>query len=77
MDYSLRKKFPCLQFEIYEESFFKMFGRQVYPLSERINPVKINSKAKWKYMTLVGVPGHLQTDDMNFDELTEAIIKCA
>jgi|SRR5688572_21472746 len=43
-DYNLRKKFPCLDFEIYEDNFFKLFGRQIYPLSDRIKPLTIDRK---------------------------------
>lgn len=71
-DYNLRKKLPCLDFEIYEENFFKLFGRQVYPLSSRITPVAIDKKAKWKYMSK-NAPGHLQIDNMSFDKVLERI----
>jgi hypothetical protein len=76
-DYNLRKKFPCLDFEIYEENFFKLFGRQVYPLSERIKPLTIDKKSKWNYMRKIGAPGHLQTDNTNFDRLIEEYNNCA
>jgi len=76
-DYNLRKKFPCLDFEIYEENFFKIFGRQVYPLSERIKPLIIDKKTKWNYMRKIGAPGHLQTDSKNFDRLMEEYNNCA
>jgi hypothetical protein len=76
-DYNLQKKFPCLRFEIYEEPFFKLLGRQTYPLSDRIEPVKIDRKAKWNYMRRIGAPGHLQTDDGNFDKLVEDYNNCA
>ncbi|SDG23006.1 hypothetical protein [Chitinophaga filiformis] len=39
-DYSMQKQFPCLKFEIYEESFVKLLGRQISPLSNRIDPTK-------------------------------------
>jgi hypothetical protein len=75
-DYNLRKKFPCLDFEIYEESFFKLLGRQVYPLSGRIKPLAIDKKAKWNYMKKIGAPGQLQTDSTNFDKIIEAYNNC-
>lgn len=75
-DYNLRKTFPCLQFEIYEESFSKLFGRQVYPLSERISPLVIHKTAKWNYMKKNGVPGHLETENKNLDELIAAFNNC-
>jgi hypothetical protein len=70
-DNALRKKFPCLQFEIYEDQFAKLIGRLVYPLSERIAPVLIDKKAKWKYMGKVGGPGHLQTQMISLDKVVE------
>ena len=76
-DYNLRKKFPCLDFEIYEDNFFKLFGRQIYPLSDRIKPLTIDRKAKWNYMSKVGAPGHLQIDNTNFDKLVEEYNNCA
>ena len=51
-EYNLNKKFPCSDFEIYEESFFKLIGRQIYPLSEKIQLVKIDKKAKWNFMKI-------------------------
>jgi hypothetical protein len=53
-DYNFRKKFPCLHFEIYENRFFKMTGRLIYPRSERIQPVIISKEAKWKYIGIKG-----------------------
>lgn len=70
-DYNLRKKFPCLDFEVYEDNFFKLFGRQVYPLSNRIKPLIIDKKAKWNYMNKIGGPGHLLTDNISFEKLVE------
>ncbi len=76
-DYTLRKKFPCLDFEIYDDNFFKLFGRQIYPLSDPIKPLTIDRKAKWNYMSKVGTPGHLQIDNTNFDKLVEEYNNCA
>ena len=76
-DYNLRKKFPCLDFEIYEDNFFKLFGRQVYPLSDRIKPLTIDKKAKWNYMSKVGAAGHLETENVSFDKLIEDYNNCA
>ena len=52
-EYNLSKKFPCLQFEIYENSFYELTGRQIYPLSEKIKPFAIIQKNKqnWAYIT--------------------------
>jgi hypothetical protein len=76
-DYSMPKKFPCLSFELYEESFYKLLGRQVYPLSDRIDALIIDKKAKWNYMKMFGAPGHLQTDNTNFNKLIEDYNNCA
>jgi len=76
-DYNLRKRFPCLDFEIYDDNFFKLFGRQIYPLSDRIKPLIIDRKAKWKYMSKFGTPGQLQIANMNFDKLVEEFNNCA
>jgi hypothetical protein len=68
-EYNLKKKFPCLTFEIYEDKFFKIVGRQIYPLSEK--------KAKWNYMKKYGVWEHLDTENIDFDELIEKYNNCA
>lgn len=70
-DHSFQKRFPCLQFEIYEDSFYKLSGRQINPLSERIHPLSINSKAKWNYMTEIGAPEHLETINTNLDQIID------
>ncbi|MCC6372171.1 MAG: hypothetical protein IT236_14300 [Bacteroidia bacterium] len=74
--YTMNKKFPCLNFEVYEENFFKLFGRQIYTLSERINPIKIDKKAKWNYMKKFGAPDLLTIETKNFDELIEEYNNC-
>ena len=76
-EYKLNKKFPCLEFEIYEDLFFKLVGRQIYPLSEKIQPVKIDKKAKWNFMKKYGASGHLQIEKINFDELIQRYNNCA
>ena len=76
-DYNISKKFPCLDFEIYENNFSKLFGRQIYPLSDRIKPFTIDKKAKWNYMRKVGAPGHLETDNITFDKLVADYNNCA
>lgn len=76
-EYNLNKKFPCLDFEIYEDSFFKLIGRQIYPLNEKVMPLKIDKKAKWNFMKQYGSFGHLETETINFDELLEKFNNCA
>jgi hypothetical protein len=75
-DYNLRKKFPCLDFEIYEEKFFKVTGRQVYPLSAPVKAMVIDKKSKWNYMRKIGAPGHLETQIINFDDLMADYNSC-
>jgi len=77
IEYNLYKKFPCLEFEIYEDDFFKLIGRQVYQLSEQFQPVKIAKKAKWNYMKQYGASTHLEIQNINFEELLEKYKNCA
>jgi hypothetical protein len=72
-DYSLAKKFPCLEFEIYQESFAKLLGRRVQTLSRRVEGLSIDKKAKWNYLTEAGGPGDLTIEAINFDELVQKI----
>lgn len=74
-DYTLQKKFPCLDFELYERKYTK-FGRMIYPLSERITPLPIDKKAKWGYMKKVGSPGHLEVIKADFDQFISEINSC-
>lgn len=76
-DCNLKKKFPCLDFEIYEENFCKLLGRQVYPKSEPIDPITIDKQAKWNYMKKVGAPEHLSKENVNFDKLVADVNNCA
>jgi hypothetical protein len=68
-DYNLRKRFPCLDFEIYEERFAKLVGRQVYATGKPLSGVMIDKKAKWNYLRKVNWPANLTTLDVNFDQL--------
>jgi hypothetical protein len=76
-EYNLNKKFPCSDFEIYEDKFFKLTGRQIYPLSDKIQPIRIDKKAKWNYMKQYGTMEHLYIESINFDELLEKYKACA
>ena len=75
-EYNLNKTFPCLDFELYEESFFKLLGRRLNPLSEKIKPALIDRKAKWNYMKKYGAPGELETVEMGFEELVGKYNSC-
>jgi hypothetical protein len=76
-EYNLNKKFPCSDFEIYNEDFFKLLGRQVYPLGDKIQALKIDKKTKWNYMKKNGAAGHLEIEKISFDELLEKYNNCA
>ena len=73
IEYNLYKKFPCLNFEIYEDNFFKLTGRQIHPLSDKIQPIKVDMKAVSNYSGQYGGLGHLETENINFDKLLEKI----
>ena len=64
---------PCLAFEIYNEKFYKLIGRQVNPLSEKIKPIVIDAKSKWAYLKKVGGPDHLSIEKRDFDKLVDQI----
>jgi len=77
-----RGKFPCLQFEIYDKNFFELTGNQIYPFGEEIEPVMIDSKKTWRYMSendtsdqFLEVPEFLDFDieNINFDEVIKKI----
>ena len=73
IEYNLYKKFPCLDFEIYEDAFFKLTGRQIHPLSDKIQPIKVDMKAVWNYSEQYGGLGHLEIENIGFDKLLEKI----
>lgn len=75
-DYNLNKVLPCMEFELYEESFIRLSGRQLNPLSEKIKPILIDRKAKWKYLSAYWAPGQLETMETDFDELIKKINAC-
>ncbi|MBS0029979.1 hypothetical protein ACTJJ0_21070 [Chitinophaga sp. 22321] len=70
-DYRLKKRFPCLHFEIYKDDFASLTGRPVNALSERIVPAVIDAGAKWNYLKKHGGPVHMTTEQINFEELLE------
>lgn len=72
-DYNLKKNFPCLEFEIYNEDLHNLIGRQINPLSEKIKPITVDAKTKWAYLKKVGSPGHLTIEKQGFEELLEQI----
>jgi len=71
--YNLETEFPCRQFEIYRGDFSAIFEKEIYPLSDHFEPTIIDKEAKWKYMNNEAVPGHLQIDNISFDELIDKI----
>ncbi len=76
-EYNLKNKFPCLNFEIYDDQFFNLIGRQVYTLSDKIQPVNIDKKAKRNFFKQYGAPRHLETEKINFDNLLDKYNNCA
>ena len=70
---NLKKSFPCFEFEVYSEVFFQLIGRVINPLSEKITPIIIDSKAKWNYFKKAGAPEHLTVERKNFQKLIEKI----
>ena len=76
-EYKLNRNFPCLKFEIYGNDFFKITGKQINPLSEKISPIKIDRKAKWNFMKQYGIYGHLEIEKSNFEKLILKYKNCA
>lgn len=75
--YNLKKKFPCLDFDIYGEEFSMLTGRQIYPLSGKVEPLQISSRAKWNFMKEHEIAGHLEIEKVSFDALLEKYTSCA
>ncbi|TXD80774.1 hypothetical protein ESY86_20050 [Subsaximicrobium wynnwilliamsii] len=76
-EYKLNRNFPSLKFEIYGIDFFKITGKQINPLSEKILPLKIDRKAKWNFMKQYGIYGHLEIEKSNFEKLILKYKNCA
>lgn len=75
--YNLKKKFPCLDFDIYGEEFSMLTGRQIYPLSGKVEPLQISSRAKWNFMKEHEIAKHLEIEKVSFDALLEKYTSCA
>ncbi|MDQ2657158.1 MAG: hypothetical protein M3Y60_07025, partial [Bacteroidota bacterium] len=75
-EYNLHKNFPCLEFEIYEDEFYKVIGRQINPLSEKIKPVIIPEESKWNYLGKTD-PQHMEVERKNFDKLVDKMSQMA
>jgi hypothetical protein len=74
-DGSLRKNFPCLEFEVYDEPFQELIGRQVNPLGAKTKPnVVIDAKAKQAYFKKAAPPGHMTTDRKLFENVIARMI---
>jgi len=69
--YNLQKRFPCRRFEIYETAFAKLIDRQLYTISEKIEPVIINRETKWEYIVKVTWPANLTTEQIRFATLVD------
>ena len=77
LEYNLNRKFPCLNLEIYDDDFSKVTGKGIHPLSEKIDPIIIDKKAKWNYMKQYGIHEHLEVEKHNFEELLLKYKNCA
>lgn len=69
--HTLKKNFPCLEFEVYDQEFVELIGRQINSLSEKIKPVVIDAASKNRYFKKTGSPEHLSVDRKNFEKLIE------
>jgi len=72
-DYNLKKNFPCFEFEIYDDDFYKLIGRKLNSLSEKVKPIVINPKAKWAYLKRTGIAEHMTIEKRDFKKLVEQI----
>lgn len=72
-EYNLNKVFPCLQFDLYEPDFAALTGMVLHPRSGKIEPLHIDSAAKWKHLGEFGGPGEWQAERRNFEELMRAL----
>ncbi len=77
LEYNMKGKFPCLQFEIYDDEFFGLTGKRVLPLSDRVKPVVIDPQQKWAYWKSVGAPGDLVMENVDFDRIIAAFFATA
>ena len=68
-DYYLRKRLPCLTFEIYKDDFAALTGRPVHALGDKATLRMIGAKSKWQYLGKYGAPAHLATEQVEFEEL--------
>jgi hypothetical protein len=68
-DFQTPKNFPCLSFEVYEKAFANLTWRTINPLNKKVVPLEIDKKDKWIYMSKIGAHGHLETENINFDDL--------
>lgn len=71
LDYSLYDKFPCLNFEIYDDEYYKFTNRQINFLSNKIDVELIDKNKKWNYLKKNGAPGHLEIINRNFENLVK------
>jgi hypothetical protein len=73
-DYNLKKNFPAHSFELYDEEFSMVIGRRLNPLSEKVNPILIDAKAKWAYFEKTeGAPENMTFEKKDFSKLVSAM----
>jgi hypothetical protein len=70
---NLKKNFPAHSFEVYDDGFAKLIGRQLNPISEKVTPIVIDSKAKWAYLEKNAAPGNMTFEKKDFNKLVAAM----
>jgi hypothetical protein len=70
---NLKKNFPAHSFEIYDDEFAKLIGRQLNPISEKVGPIIIDAKAKWAYLEKNAAPENMTFEKKDFNKLVAAM----
>lgn len=69
--------FPCLDFDIYSDNEAFLMGKPIYPLSEIVNPIIIETNKRYSYEKIFGTPTFNIIKNINFDKLIEQYNNCA
>jgi hypothetical protein len=67
-DYNIKEGFPCLDFEIYEDKFYKLIGTQIYPKGNPIQPITVDAKKMQSFFDQKGPTEHLSPESLDFDK---------
>lgn len=70
-DYNLEEIFPCLQFDVYDKEIHFLIDLAVFNLSEKVDPVLLDPKTKWKEMIQAGLPENMAIEQVGFDRVVE------